>query len=455
MNRGGKLLLVSVGVALAACSTQPSGVEVRAIADPSSKVRGGSDRLADARAQFVLGNVGLALEGFRKASRERPDDAEAFAGMAACYEAMGRYDLAQSNFEAALALAPRSTALLAGLAGTLERQGKREAAANVRAEVAQLNSAAAALAETPAEPAPLVAVAVPAPKARVAVPAIAPKAIVALPLPAPRAMGATAVAAVPAPRAIVAAAVAAAPVAVTIAATPVAVAVAALKPLPAVVLAAPKPPVAVPASTPKMSFAAAATQVTVALPAATPIAVAVAPPVAEPVAQSLPREAPPVPRAALPALNVAEILAQVDVRSDPLAPRLQRLSPGEVALVTQPRAVWRGQVVSRSTRSVTVRWVPLAMASARPNIRLLNAARRQGLAARSREYLLGRGWRKIEIGNSAIVRNESVVFYPAGRQATARSLAAQFGIRARPVAKGNVLVVLLGRDWIRPAQSRG
>ena len=444
MNRGGKFLLVTAGVALAACSTQPNGVEIRAIADPSSKLRGGSDRLADARGQLALGNVGLALEGFRKAARERPDDAEAFAGMAASYDAMGRYDLAQLNYEAALALAPRSTALLAGLAGALERQGKKDAAAGVLAEVAQLNSAAAALDQTPAEPAPMVAVAAPAPKARVAVAAPAPKPNVAVPPPAPTT--------------IVAAAVAAAPVAVTITAAPVAVAVAALRPLPAVVLAAPKPPAAVPAPAPRISFAAAATQVTVALPAAMPIAVAVAPPVAEPVAQSLPKETTPPP---LPALNVADILAQVDVRSDPLAPRLQRLSPGEVALVTEPRAMWRGKVVASSARSVTVRWVPLAMASARPNfrllpnIRLLNAARRQGLAARSREYLLGRGWRKIEIGNSRVMRNESVVLYPVGRQATARSLAAQFGIRARPVAKGNVLVVLLGRDWVRAAQSRG
>ena len=447
MKRGGTFLLVMASVGVAACAAQPSGVEIRAIADPSSKLRGGSDRLADARGQLALGNVGLALEGFRKAARERPDDAEAFAGMAACYDAMGRYDLAQSNYEAALALAPRSTTLLAGLAGSLERQGKKDAAAGVRAEVAQINSAAAALDQTSAEPAPRVAAIVTAPKPTVVVAAPKPTVIVAAPASKPSVAVPD-----PAPSSIVAAAVAAAPVAVTIAASPVAVAVAALRPMPAVVLAAPKPPVADSATATKLSFAAAATQVTVALPAATPIAVAVAPPVAEPIAQSLPQESPTEP---LPALNVADILAQVDVRSDPLAPRLQRLSPGEVALVTEPRAIWRGKVVSRSARSVTVRWVPLAMASARPNIRLFNAARRQGLAARTREYLLGRGWRKIEIADWKNVRDESVVLYPVGRHATARSLAAQFGIRARPVAKGNVLVVLLGRDWVRAAQTRG
>lgn len=430
MKRGGTFLLAMASVAVAACAAQPNGVEIRAIADPSSKLRGGSDRLADARGQLALGNVGLALEGFRKAARERPDDAEAYAGMAACYDAMGRYDLAQSNYEAALALEPRSTALLAGLAGALERQGKREAAAGVRAEVAQIHAAARALEETQAEPMSAVAVAVSVPTIAVAA----------------TALKSTVTAAVAAPRPPIAAAIA----------------------KPAAPAAKPAVPVAAPA--PKLAFAPSAAQVTVALPAARPIAVMVAAPVAEPVPQFLPPEvmvaaapapAPSPTQAAAPApaprraLNVADILAHVDVRSDPLAPRLQRLSPGEVALVTEPRAVWRGKVVSRSARSVTVRWVPLTMASARPNIRLFNAARRQGLAARTREYLLGRGWRKIEIGDWKDVRNESVVLYPVGRQATARSLAAQFGIRARPIAKGNVLVVLLGRDSVRAAQTRG
>ena len=345
MNGGVKSLLLVASLAAAGCTGAPADVKIRPIADPGSKLRAGNDRLADARGQLALGNTGLALEGFRKAAREQPDNMEAFAGMAFCYEAMGRYDLAQANYEAALALAPRDTALLTALAGALDRQGKRDAASEVRSEVARLNSAAAALDQTPAEP---------------------------------------------------------------------------------------DQPVV---ETPRLAPA-----VTVALPQAQPLASVAPPPVTEP---------------SMPAVNVADILAQVNVGADPLAPRLERMSMGEVALVTSPRAVWRGQVVSRSRQSVTVRWVPLTMASARPNIRLLNAARRQGLAARTREYLIGRGWRKIEIGDSKDIRENSVVLYPAGRQATARSLAAQFGIRTRQLDNGDVLVVLLGRDAARSTPARG
>jgi len=345
MNGGVKSLLLVASLAAAGCTGAPADVKIRPIADPGSKLRAGNDRLADARGQLALGNTGLALEGFRKAAREQPDNMEAFAGMAFCYEAMGRYDLAQANYEAALALAPRDTALLTALAGALDRQGKRDAASDVRSEVARLNSAAAALDQTPAEP---------------------------------------------------------------------------------------DQPVV---ETPRLAPA-----VTVALPQAQPLASVAPPPVTEP---------------SMPAVNVADILAAVNVGADPLSPRLERMSLGEVALVTSPRAVWRGQVVSRSRQSVTVRWVPLTTASARPNIRLLNAARRQGLAARTREYLLGRGWRKIEIGDSKDIREDSLVLYPAGRQATARSLAAQFGIRARPIEKGEVLIVLLGRDAARSTPARG
>ena len=346
MNGGVKSLLLVASLAAAGCAAAPAEVKVRPIADPGSKLRPGNDRLAEARGQLALGNTGLALEGFRKAAREAPDSAEAFAGMAICYEAMGRYDLAQANYEAALAIAPRNTALLTALAGTLDRQGDRDGASEVRSEVARLNSAAAALDQTPAEP---------------------------------------------------------------------------------------DQPAASPASAPV---------VTVALPQPQPIA-SLSPEPEAPAVQAPPRA------------NLADILAEVNLRADALGPRLERLSLGEVALVTAPRAIWRGQTVSRSPQSVTVRWVPLAAASARPNVRLLNAARRQGLAARTREYLLGRGWRKIEIGDSKDIREASVVLYPAGRQAMGRSLAAQFGIRARQLDKGDVLVVLLGRDAARPPQQRG
>jgi tetratricopeptide (TPR) repeat protein len=329
---------------------------------------------------LALGNVGLALEGFRKAARERPDSAEALAGMGLCYDAMGRYDLAQTKYEAALAIAPRNPTLLSALAASLDRQGNRDAAAEVRNEIALLASASAVLDQAVAEVEPAPAALAPAQSVTVSLP---PAQSVTVALPPPQL----------AARADVA--------------------------------------LASPGRIEWMNGAAlSASNVYVAMPD-------------EP------------PAVSMPAPRISE-RAQVDLRTT-AEPRLERLSFGEVALVTIQAPVWRGQVVARSPRSVTVRWAPLQMASARPNIRLLNAARRQGLAARSREYLLGRGWRKIEIGDSTELREQSVVLYPAARQALGRSLAAQFGFRARPSDNGNVFVILLGRDaaGARAMQTRG
>src|SRR6185503_18255145 len=166
MNGGVKQLLVMASFAAAGCAAAPDQVEVRPIGGPGTKLRAADDPLAAAKGQFAIGNVGLALEGFRKAARENPNSAEALAGMAACYETMGRDDLAEANYEAALALAPRNATLLSSLAAVLARLGRGDDAAAVRAEVAQLNSAAAALDQTSAsrQPAQTIVVALPAPQ---------------------------------------------------------------------------------------------------------------------------------------------------------------------------------------------------------------------------------------------------------------------------------------------------
>jgi tetratricopeptide (TPR) repeat protein len=332
--RGGQTFLIGSAVlALAGCSSGPGQVEVRALADPAAKLGAGSERLAEARGQLVLGNVGLAIEGYRAALREQPDSVEAMRGLAAAYDAMGRTDLSRQYYEAALAVAPHDAKSLNAFAASLEGQGSRTQAAQLRSEAAQASAKPAA-------------------------------AVVAM--------------------------------------------------------AAPVPPVA------PVVTASAGQSVTIALP-------------------------PPRPASTPKAQPIARAAVQFD------GPRLQRLSLGEVALLTAGEPAWQSMVTARTTRSTTVHWVALNDSNTRPNIRLLNAARTQGLAARTRDYLLALGWRKIEIGDADEVRDSTVVMYPAGRQSTGRSLAAQFGVRAGTVQQGQMLVVLLGRDAAasRIAQSRG
>jgi hypothetical protein len=195
------------------------------------------------------------------------------------------------------------------------------------------------------------------------------------------------------------------------------------------------------------SVAAIATEVRLPAPALSSVTVALPPPrPAEKVAGAGPdttialrfEESPTAPEVA-----VAKIQR---LAAEGVSPRLERLSLGEVALVTTNRPVWTAQVVQRSRVSTTVRWVPIQTAALRPNIRLLNAAQHRGLAARSRRMLFDRGWRRMEIGVSTEIREQSVVLYPASRRMLGRSLAAQFGFRSQPNGQSDVLIVLLGRD---------
>lgn len=110
----------------------------------------GSVALAEAKAQFVLGNPASALEKFRVAVRQDPNNVEALSGIADCYKALGRPELAQRQYELALAVRPNDRGLLTALAGTLDAQGLVAEAALVRSEIAGTEAAELALSLAPA-----------------------------------------------------------------------------------------------------------------------------------------------------------------------------------------------------------------------------------------------------------------------------------------------------------------
>lgn len=433
MNGGLKTALLMTGVALAGCSTANNGVKVRAIADPSATLLNGGDALAVARAQLMLGNVGLALEGFRKAERANPNDPAVISGIGDCYAAMGRFDIAESSYEVALSLAPRDHGLLMGLASVLERGGQTQRASDIRAEAERFQQTAALLAAQARSRALIAAkaaddahqlasrtgsVTIELPPARPAksVATIAGKPQVQSAMTAPNAAlpASPAVAADrPAPTAMDA------PLSAASTASVDALRVSMLPPAPvqaARPLAASAPAVAMPvlALDERLS-----SSVTVTLPPPAPV----------------PLRKPPSP-VALP-VKVAE----------PAQPHLERLSQGEVALVTTGSTVWQPRRSIRTASADAGRWIPLAMSRAKPAVQVLNAARRDGLAASARSVLVGRGWRGIGIGNATALRRTSVVFYPRNRAALGRRLAAQFGVPAQ-MGMNDHVVLVLGRDSV-------
>ena len=366
MNGGAKFCALAASLAASGCQSGPGAVEVRALANPADRIRSGSDGLADARAQLALGNAGLALEGFRKVLRYSPDNPEAYAGIAKCYEAMGRYDLARKNYEAALAFAPGIPACSRDLRSRLPPPRLRrspwscprpspprrlKSAPIMHRDLPPPTVNLAGAGDSLAKVTRLDALAVAGPSITVELP------------PARPAQSAVAAATPDRGRVIVATAE-----------QPAAIAVRRYRDLPAPVVDV-RAAAASALAVREADLASAGPSITVELPPARP---------ASPAAESR----------ALAALK---------------GPRLERLSPGEVALVTTGRPLWRGQLLAQARTTAEVRWVPLMKMASRPNIRLLNAGQRQELAAQSRAMLLDRGWRKIEIGNALDVRDESMV----------------------------------------------
>jgi len=414
MNRGAKAGILLTGLALAGCAATSGKLEIRPIADAGTKFRQGNVDVAAARGQLALGNVGLALEAFRKINRDRPDDPTALAGIGDCYASMGRFDLAQSNYESALAMAPRDPALLLGLARVFEREGDIARGVELRAEAARAQVPAAAPTVVPAQ---------------ITVQAMAP---VAPPSDAPWVKSAhvgSVTVQLPKPRPADRLAADESRMHVQVPQL-----VAASAPAPSVTLALPP--------------ARPAPSATLALPPARPAPAAGRVQVAQLDAPSAP--APFVTLALPPARPAPGDGREQPVRiaaalAVPQPVRIERISPREVMLVTSGRSLWQPQIVSRTLASTTVRWIPLRGSATPPNVQVLNAARRQGLAASARSVLVDRGWRRIAIGNASDQRETSVVLYPRSRAALGRSLAAQFGIGSQ-LSEGDVLVLVLGRD---------
>ena len=448
MKRGGKFIASSAAIAVAACGGQQGKLQIRSTPKPLSQIeRSVPARIAEARGLLALGNVGLALTSFRIAAREDPNSVEALAGIAASYDQMGRFDLSRRYYESALALAPADSQLLAAFAASLQLQGKTEEALSVRQEVAARVAAAnaldtAAVADEPLAPPVLLAASEPtkpAPAPVAAPPRVAPPVPVTAapeaeagppPQPKPR----TAPKPIERPEIRVAA--------LEIQAKPA--------------LASKPAPVAKPV--------ALGPSVTVKLPPARKVTKA---PVPEMAKREFTPSVPSVVTRQIPAHEPAPVeipqefahtalLRPVEERiPEPavvteLGPRIERVSMGEIALITVPKPTWQPTTVAVSQRTTKVRFVPLRQANLQPaKVRLLNAARVNRLAARTRHFLNARGWSGLAIGNASTTRTRSVILYPAAQRVAAQRLSAQFGFPLSRRASGSHIVVLLGSDAAR------
>lgn len=133
--------VVLLPFAIASCSTKK--VEVRAMPLPESARSADATSMAMGRMLFERGEYALAADAFRKAVRADPDSADAYNGLAASYDNLGRFDLSRRYYELALSRAPEDGRILRNFARSMLGQGDKLAARKLLAEAAALGEATA------------------------------------------------------------------------------------------------------------------------------------------------------------------------------------------------------------------------------------------------------------------------------------------------------------------------
>lgn len=472
---GGRRILLLSGIFAAASCTASHQVQVRAIPYKGTTSKTG-DLLAQAYGQLALGNVGLALESLRELQLQQPENPDVLEGIAQCYAAMSRYDLARTNLEFALAYAPNDPKLLNELASSLDQLGERDQAIQVRTEAARLISPPTAHLAT--EQADITPIGVPrtgSVTVKLPAPALSTRTAAAAPV-STFAGGNTPVDHVAAPSSL--------PRRQPLPDMRLPTVEMATEPSPAparlskpAIDPAPSPREAVPSDRTNTAQATSLLADHSVLGQTNYHAVGGTSDAPLP---STSATAIPVPKASqTPIIDDRLVVSRrpIETANENTrlqgGPRLERTSRSEVALITTvphiqvphlQRALARPPTIASAppeprpaplpqkkpqqlaVAATHVQWVPLKSSSLPQNVELLNAARLDGLAARTRMALRDSGWRKIRIGNARNVRQHSLVLYGMERTQIAHRLSAQFRCAAVKVKGLKQVVVLLGRD---------
>lgn len=141
------LMLLALSCATS-CATAPS-----TMVQISPRAPGAS---ASVRGQelYRRGEFALAADAFRRQVRDRPEAAEGYNGLAACYDMLGRFDLAGKYYQLALARAPLDGRIYRNMARSLTMQGRTAEGEAILAEWKAIEGGQIAVASLPdaAEP---------------------------------------------------------------------------------------------------------------------------------------------------------------------------------------------------------------------------------------------------------------------------------------------------------------
>jgi Flp pilus assembly protein TadD len=133
------LLLAGLAPLLSACQTSDTGAALKGgdatsitastggALDNAARPRAGDEDLRLGKEHFRNANYGLAEKHFRQAVEASQDNLEALVGLAAAYDQLGRFDLADRSYKEAIRIAGLTSAILnnRGYSYFLRRDFKR------------------------------------------------------------------------------------------------------------------------------------------------------------------------------------------------------------------------------------------------------------------------------------------------------------------------------------------
>lgn len=93
--------------------------------------------LKQGKAQFMEANYGLAEKHFRKAVELRADNSEAWLGLAAAYDQLGRFDFADRAYDQLIRIAGRRPRIVNNMGYSQYLRGNRKKARKLLSEARQ------------------------------------------------------------------------------------------------------------------------------------------------------------------------------------------------------------------------------------------------------------------------------------------------------------------------------
>lgn len=135
-----RMAVIAITVGLAGCQT--AGVDGTKTTSINAQKPATTETLRG-KEQFLDSNYGLAEQHFRKAVETRADDAEAWMGLAASYDELGRFDFADRAYETLFKVAGRKPQIVSNLGYSHLLRGDKKGALKL------LNEAAAAMPNNP------------------------------------------------------------------------------------------------------------------------------------------------------------------------------------------------------------------------------------------------------------------------------------------------------------------